>query len=704
MRQEINAKMKLVENDPWLEPVADAVKGRFERYDYRYNEIKDQYGSISKFADLHNFLGFTYDRRKKGWFYREWAPAAYELFLIGDFNNWNRSSHPLEKNEDRGIWEIFIPKAEYEDKLVHGSKVKVLVHGENGWVERLPALIKATHQDEQTKNFSGVFYRPKRGFTWRGDNFSAADLGELCIYEAHTGMATEKYGTGSYREFADVVLPRIKDAGYNAVQMMAVAEHPYYGSFGYHVSSFFAPSSRFGSPDDLKYLIKKAHKLGIAFIMDIVHAHTVKNTQEGLNNFDGSGAQYCHAGERGNHPAWDSKLFDYGKHEVQQFLLSNIRYWMEEFHVDGFRFDGVTSMMYFHHGLGVDFGSQEGYFTDGVEFDAILYLQLANKLIHEINPNAISIAEDVSGMPGLTEPMCDGGIGFDYRLAMGIPDFWIKQLKEVKDEDWDVRQLWNTMLNRKFQDKTIAYAESHDQALVGDKTLAFRLMDQDMYWHMEKNSDSLVVDRGMALHKLIRFFTMSLGGNAYLNFMGNEFGHPEWIDFPREGNDWSYHYARRQWSLTENKELRYHQLADWDRAIVGLTHESQVMNADFPKELWYDEWHKTIAFERAGLVFLFNWHLNLSATDYEICVPEHGKYEILLSSDNTDFGGFGRIDEQMMYETFEGVDGNPRLRLYNTNRTAFVLKRIDEQKKEKSKPKIQKTRKVKAKSKGRKQA
>ncbi len=684
MEQHTKTRIKLVENDPWLEPVAEAVQGRYDRFAYRYDEIVREFGSLSKFADLHNFLGFTYDSRKKGWYYREWAPAAYELYLIGDFNEWNRTSHPLAKDEDRGIWEIFLPKKEYEDKLTNGSKLKVLVHAANGWIERMPAFIKATFQDDQTKNFSGVFYKPARAFSWRGDNFSIKDIGELLIYEAHTGMATEKYGIGTYREFADVVLPRIKDAGYNTIQMMAVAEHPYYGSFGYHVSNFFAPSSRFGSPDDLKYLIKTAHKMGLAFIMDIVHSHTVKNTQEGLNNFDGSGGQYSHQGERGDHPAWDSKLFDYGKHEVQQFLLSNIRYWMEEFHVDGFRFDGVTSMMYFHHGFGVDFGSQHGYFTDGVEFDAVMYLQLANTLIHEINPHAVSIAEDVSGMPGLSEPIEDGGMGFDYRLAMGLPDFWIKYLKETKDEEWNAHHVWDVMLNRKFFDKTIAYAESHDQALVGDKTIAFHLMDQEMYWHMNKDSQSMVIDRGIAMHKMIRFITITLGGNAYLNFMGNEFGHPEWIDFPREGNNWSFHYARRQWSLTEDQNLRYHHLADWDKAMIKLVREYQVMNANFPIQLWHDDWHKTIVFERAGLIFLFNWHLNKSATDYEFIVPKEGKYNVLLNSDAAKYGGFNRFDDKITYETFTDNNGTPRLKIYNVNRTAIVFQHIDEETESKS--------------------
>ncbi len=371
----------------------------------------------------------------------------------------------------------------------------------------------------------------QRNFNWKDDQLKFPKNTDLFIYECHVGMAQEKEGVGTYKEFTKNILPRIKKAGYNAIQMMAIQEHPYYGSFGYHVSNFFAPSSRFGTPEDLKKLIKTAHGMGIAVILDIVHSHTVKNTVEGINQFDGSDSQYFHPGERGEHPQWDSKIFDYGKTEVLRFLLSNLKYWMEEFHFDGFRFDGVGSMMYYHHG-NEPITDRDKYFKQGVEWDAVTYLQLANHLIHSINPNAISIAEDVTGMPGLTSPVEEGGLGFDYRLGMGIPDFWIKLLKEYQDENWDINFMWQVLNDRLTHVKTVAYAESHDQALVGDKTLAFRLMDKEMYWHMQKDDPDLQIDRGMALHKMIRLFTISLGGNAWMNFMGNEFGHPEWIDFP----------------------------------------------------------------------------------------------------------------------------------------------------------------------------
>ena len=666
-------KLKLIEQDPWLEPSAKDIEDRYNRFKERLENIENDFGSLKKFAEGYRYFGINYDSKKKGWFYREWAPQAKALYLTGAFNNWEKFSHPLKKDEF-GVWEIFLSENEYKNSFVHGSKIKVLVDSNMGLNYRIPAYINRVIQDDDTKNFSGQVWLPGK-FNWSGDDFKIKKPEDLFIYESHVGMAQEKEGLGTYSEFAQNILPRVKKAGYNAIQLMAIQEHPYYGSFGYHVSNFFAPSSRFGTPEELKNLIKKAHKMGIAVILDIVHSHTVKNTVEGLNRFDGSDAQYFHPGPRGEHPQWDSKLFDYGKTEVLRFLLSNLKYWLQEFNFDGFRFDGVGSMMYYHHGdEAID--SREKYFRQGVEFDAITYLQLANELIHSINKNAVSIAEDVTGMPGLTSPVDEGGLGFDYRLGMGIPDFWIKILKDQKDEEWDIYEMWNVLNDRLPHVKTVAYAESHDQALVGDKTIAFRLMDKEMYWHMHKDDPDLIIERGIALHKIIRLFTISLGGHAYMNFMGNEFGHPEWIDFPREGNNWSYKYARRQWSLVDNPELKYQYLAAFDKAMIKVVKENKIMSSMFAQQLNMDDWNKTIIFERNNLIFILNFHTNHSIPDYGVRVPMAGEYKIILNSDSKEFGGHGRVDDTIIYKTYQKeYDTGYYLNLYVTNRTSLVLRR-----------------------------
>ena len=683
--------MKLVENDTWLEPVAEAVQARYDRYESLLKYINMRYGSLKSFASAHEFFGFTYDEVRRGWWYREWAPAAHYLSLFGDFNNWDRYANPLER-EDYGVWSIFLPDAQYKNKLTQGSLLKVLVQSSIGEQERIPVYINRVLQNEDNKDFAAQFWdlRQRNETTRQRDNETTSQRDNkttsqrankttsqransqqpLFIYECHIGMAQEREGVGTYKEFKENILPRIKDLGYNAIQLMAIAEHPYYGSFGYHVSNFFAASSRFGTPEDLKDLIDTAHEMGMKVIMDLVHSHTVKNTYEGLNLFDGTEDQYLVGGHAGYHQQWDSKLFNYGKIETLRFLLSNVRYWLEEYHFDGFRFDGVTSMLYHHHGIGVEFGKQEDYFGDGVNDAAVTYLQLANTLIHQLNEENITIAEDVSGMPGICAPIEDGGMGFDYRLGMGLPDFWIKILKDQRDEDWNMHEFFFTMTNRLYNVKTIAYAESHDQALVGDKTIAFRLMDKEMYTSMSKFTPNMIVDRGIALHKMIRLFTISLGGNAWLNFMGNEFGHPEWIDFPRLDNEWSYKHARRQWSLVDNKDLKYHYLNEFDKEMLRFIKENDIMSAEPAWLMNADEEHKTIVFERNNMIFVFNWG-NESMPDYEINVKNTGDYKIVFSSDDSRFGGFDNIDKSVTFPS-EKRDDKVYMKIYNVSRTAVV--------------------------------
>lgn len=667
--------MKLVEKDSWLEPVAEEVQARHDRFEDTLKYINSHFGSLKSFASAHKFFGFTYDKIHRGWWYREWAPAAHYLSLFGDFNNWDRYANPLEREND-GIWSIFLPDSQYKNKLTQGSLLKVLVQSSIGEQERIPIYINRAIQDKDTKDFAGVFWPSVSQQPSTSIQHTTASIQQpLFIYEAHIGMAQESESVGTYKEFKENVLPRIKDLGYNVIQLMAIAEHPYYGSFGYHVSNFFAASSRFGTPEELKELIDAAHDMGIMVIMDLVHSHTVKNTYEGMYLFDGSENQYLLGGMEGHHPQWDSKLFNYAKIETLQLLLSNIRYWLEEYNFDGFRFDGVTSMLYKNHGIGTNFSEQSDYFGDNVNNEAVTYLQLANALIHELNKEYITIAEDVSGMPGICALIEDGGIGFDYRLGMGLPDFWIKVLKDQRDEDWNMHEFFFTMTNRLYDVKTIAYAESHDQALVGDKTIAFRLMDKEMYSAMSKSTPNIIVDRGIALHKMIRLFTISLGGNAWLNFMGNEFGHPEWIDFPRLGNNWSYKHARRQWSLADNKELKYSYLNDFDKAMLRFVKENDIMNAHPAWLLNADEENKTIVFERNNLIFVFNWGTK-SIPDYEINIKDSGDYKIIFSSDDRCFGGFDNIDKAVTFPSEQRLE-QVFMKIYNVSRTATVYKKIE---------------------------
>ena len=666
-----NALTKLKEKDSLLEKFTDDLKLHLESY----NKVRFSIAGKRKIKDIANgYMYFGFHKTKTGWVFREWLPGADKVWLYGDFNLWNKASHPL-KNIGNGVWEI---KLKGEDALKHEQCVKLIVEKDGKTFERIPAYIRFASMDNSTHRLCGQVWAPKKAFKWTDAKWIEAkkDFSPV-IYEAHIGMAKEEGGIGSYREFADSRLSWIKKLGYNCVQLMAIAEHPYYASFGYQVTNFFAPSHRYGTPDDLKYLINKAHRLGICVLLDVVHSHACANEGEGLNFQDGTDYQYFHSGERGRHSAWQTRCFNYGKSEVIHFLLSNIKYWQEEFHFDGFRFDGVTSMLYENHALETSFTSYEQYYSLNTSIDARVYLMLANELIHEINPQAISIAEDMSGMPGVCLPLYDGGFGFDYRLSMGVPDMWIKLIKEKPIENWDVMYMFNELTGGRPGEKQIAYCESHDQALVGDKTLIFRLADSEMYFGMSKSYHSPSIDTALDMHKLIRFLTASLSDGGYLNFMGNEFGHPEWIDFPREGNNWSYHYARRQWSLVENSDLKYEYLANFDREMLSFIKKYDVMKKPKAKSLWLDGNKNIIIFERGNLVYIFNLHPTWSQEDVFInChLAGGGKYRLIFSSDDESFGGQGRVSKKYVY-TAKSEEYGYGFRLYVPCRTAVVLKNL----------------------------
>ena len=662
--------LPIIKSDPYLVPFADAIYGRYEYFNKTEKKLTGDNQSLSDFAT--GYLYFGLHRQTDGWVFREWAPNATAIFLIGDFNNWQRHPDYQLKKMLNGIWEVHLP----DYAMAHTQLYKLLIEWEGGSGERIPAWARRVVQDEQTKIFSAQVWNPIQQYKFKTKKFTP-QTEPLLIYECHIGMSGKEEKVATYEEFRTSVLPRIAKGGYNCIQIMAIQEHPYYGSFGYHVSSFFAASSRFGTPEELKHLIDDAHGMGIAVIMDIVHSHAVRNEIEGLGRFDGTPYQYFHGGSRREHPAWDSLCFDYAKPAVLHFLLSNCKFWLEEYKFDGYRFDGVTSMLYRSHGLGEDFSGYSSYYNMNQDGDAICYLTLANKLIHDVKPNAITIAEEVSGMPGLASKVEDGGIGFDYRMAMGIPDFWIKMIKEVKDEDWRPGHILWELTNRRADEKTISYAESHDQALVGDKTIIFRLIDSEMYWHMQRGDNTFRVDRGIALHKMIRLITASTINGGYLNFMGNEFGHPEWIDFPREGNGWSHKYARRQWGLVDNKNLLYNALGEFDQAMISLLKSVPLFNQSKIEKLWDNEGDKVIAYQRGNLVFVFNFNGVKSFSDYGI-LANKGTYKIVLNTDESVYGGFDLIDESVKHLTLsepKDPSGKEWLKLYIPARTALVLKK-----------------------------
>ncbi len=665
-----NALANLKEKDPNLEAHFDDVRMHLDRFNQKRWEMA-QNRSLSDIANGYIYFGFH--KTENGWIFREWLPGADAVWLYGDFNNWAKYSHPLSYIGD-GVWEITLNG---ENSLKHGQNIKLIVGKDGKSFERVPAYIRRTVMDSRTHRLCGQIWMPDKPFKWSdGRWYGKRRHAAPVIYEAHIGMAQEYSGIGSYIEFADSTLEWIHSLGYNTIQLMAIQEHPYYASFGYQVTNFFAPSHRYGTPEDLKYLINKAHKMNIAVILDVVHSHACANEGEGLNYQDGTEDQYFLAGQRGWHSAWETKCFDYEKPEVLHYLLSNLKYWQEEFHFDGFRFDGVTSMLYENHGLGDAFTSYKQYYSLNTNVSARIYLTLANELIHEINDKAITIAEDMSGMPGMCLPQECGGFGFDYRLSMGVPDMWIKLIKEQPMENWDVMFIWSELSGCRPSEKSIGYCESHDQALVGDKTIIFRLADAEMYTGMHKEYHSPVIDNAIDMHKLIRLLTITLAGNGYLNFMGNEFGHPEWIDFPREGNNWSYHYARRQWSLVHNPDLKFEWLARFDKDMLKLVNKHKVLCKNKAESMWLDQQKNIMIFRRNDLIYIFNLHPTQSQEDVFInCnLLGKGKYSVIFSTDDIAYGGQNRISTEHIYCAKKDEYGFG-FRIYMPCRTAAVIKK-----------------------------
>ena len=657
--------LKLVEEDKLLKPFAGIIEKRHQQvlamereFTYRTTRLSDS---------CNSYLYYGLHRTNEGWVFREWAPNATAIYLLGEFNDWRKHPDYVLTKVGDGNWEIKLPLG----ALVHEMLYRLLVEWNGGSGERLPSHVRRVIQDEYTKIYSAQVWDPLNPYQMRHERPKRTDY--PLIYEAHIGMSTEHRRVSTFTEFRLFVLPRIVDLGYNTIQLMAVQEHPYYGSFGYQVANFFAVSSRFGTPDELKALIDAAHSMGIRVIMDIVHSHAVNNEEEGLSRFDGSYDQYFYPGDRGYHPLWGSRCFDYGKHEVLNFLLSNCKYWLEEFRFDGYRFDGITSMLYWDHGINKDFTEYSLYYDGNQDESAITYLALANRVIHQVDPEAITIAEDMSGMPGVASPIEDGGMGFDYRMNMGTPDYWIKLLKEKRDEEWHVGDLFYELTNKREEERTISYAESHDQALVGDKTIFFRLVDKAIYTSMSVFDKSVIIDRGMSLHKMIRLVTIGTAADGYLNFMGNEWGHPEWIDFPREGNGWSYDHARRLWSLVDDENLRFRFLNMFDKAMIQMVNDTGVFHWR-PEPLVRDNERQVLIFTRGDYLFVFNFNPEKSFPDYVFDAPS-GKYTMVLNTDNKNFDGVGRIDEEVEHFTRYVSPGRGQLSLYVPARTGFVLRR-----------------------------
>lgn len=718
--------------------VADALRAQDAQLRDTLRRIVAAEGSLHDFCFANGLCRFGLQRAAGGWRYREWAPAASACSLVGDFNGWDVTRHPCRAGSD-GVYSCFVPDA---DGLRTGDKYKValMVRSAAGIVRRIdcvPAWAARTMQDP----FTGTVYALASddqllAYPWRHPRPTAdhhagggGELGAtpLRIYEVHVGISASQPIVAGWSHFREHVLPRVAALGYTALLIIAAQEHGYYASFGYQVTSFFAPPSRFGTPAELQALIDAAHGLGLRVLLELVHSHASSNAAEGLSGFDGSlleGGGYFLAGSDGWHAEWGTRMFDFGKLEVLRFLLAQLCWYAECYRCDGFRFDAVSAALYRHRSLGGAGTFERGYaeYYDGsLDVAALTYFKVANYLVHElVSPPLLTIAEEYSGLPGLCAPVMHGGVGFDYRQAMGLPPLWQRLCATLcsdeggdaggsvgsdaaggdasggvggdaaSDVDGDVCDgrsatrgapgridmgaLVASMCSRRSEERRVAYVECHDQSIVGGQSLAFRCMGAEMYGGMSRlvGPPSVAVARGMALHKLTRLLACALGGEAYLNFIGNEWGHPEWVDLPREGNGHSCDRARRRWDLADDPLLRYGELQAFDAAMHALHDAHPWLLADAPRGQGDGgccccEARQALWFARGGCWFAFNLHTSATAelvwhargpssplspasvrtddlsTSGEATPPRspHGRARVLLDSDGARFGGRG---------------------------------------------------------------
>lgn len=633
--------------DPELAPYRDFFLQRCSRFEQEKTRIEKNFGSLKAYSDIYTHFGPHLIKGKDGnfWRWREYMPHATEIWLTTSKLNFKRNAQYRFTNKGNGEFELTLP----QEALPHGEYVELRVQGpmppqkSDGSIpelpvpmRRVPAFAQWVEQDPHVpEQWCARIWAPENPYQFKHHRRGLLQFPR--IYEAHVGMAQsslQHFGesVGTYDYFRRFVLPRIREDGYTAVQLMGILEHPLYKSFGYQVSSYYAPSSRYGNPDQFKELVDAAHGLGLAVILDITHGHACANTEQGLACYDGSNYFFS-----AKYNQWGTPSFDYGNEMARRFLLSNCRYWMEEFRIDGFRFDAVGNMLYIDHGVNDSF-SHVGrcfYGKDGQPREDVygeLYLCLANDLIHNMDEHAITIAEEFSGMPGLTCSPAEGGLGFDYRFAMGIPDFWAKAIENPKD----MGSMWYEMTNHRPYDRTISYVECHDQCINGDDAMIWRLLGDSMYRYMGASSETWNISRGLAFYRLMRLLTLTAADAGYLNFMGNEFGHPEWLD--------AEEHAHRQWHLADQPDLKYASLAAWDKAQLNILVGQHL--DDFLQQPMFRFIHedmRLLAFERGHLLFVFNFHETEPRENLLFAVTP-GKYIEILSSDQKKFGGHGNLE------------------------------------------------------------
>ncbi|MCL7041319.1 hypothetical protein MKW94_030953 [Papaver nudicaule] len=599
----------------------------------------------------------------------------YDVFNIIDDPAWLekfRAKQPpmdywLELRKGRKAW-----SQKYNPCIPHGSRYRVYFNTPSGPVERVPAWATYVLPEVEGKQSVAVHWEPppEDAYRWKKERPKVPK--SLRIYECHVGISGSEPKVSSFSEFTEKVLPHVKESGYNAIQLIGVIEHKDYFTVGYRVTNLFAVSSRFGTPDDFKRLVDEAHGLGMLVFLDIVHSYSAADEMVGLSLFDGSNDCYFHTGKRGHHKYWGTRMFKYGDLDVLHYLLSNLKWWVEEYQIDGFHFHSLSSMIYTHNGFAVFTGDMEEYYNQYVDKDALIYLILANEMLHELNPNIITIAEDATHYPGLCEQTSEGGLGFDFYANVSVSEMWLSLLESVPDHEWNMNKVVKTLLgNGKNTNKMLTYAENHNQSISGGRSFGEILFGEIK--EPFAGSENMLL-RGSSLYKMIKLITFTISGRAYLNFMGNEFGHPMRVEFPMPGNDFSFSLANRQWDLVEDKGV-HQDIFSFDKDMMKL--DERIFSKSLPKIHHVNDTTMVISYIRGPFLFVFNFHPENSYERYSVGADEAGEYQLILDTDAVKYGGQGHLkDDVYLQRTMSNrIDGLRNcLEIMLPRRTAQVYK------------------------------
>lgn len=556
-----------------------------------------------------------------GFYFAVWAPSAEEVCVIGSFNEWNRESHKMNVRWDgSGIWELFIPEVK------EGTLYKFFIRA-NGGFEAEKADPFAFYSESAPGTASIAFWR---NYKWNDDEWMANRAAihpltkPLSFYEVHLG-SWRKSGDNrflSYIELANQLPAYCKEMGFSHVELMPVMEHPFFGSWGYQITAYFAPSSRFGTPQEFMYLIDQLHQQEIGVILDWVPSH-FPNDAHGLYKFDGSHLYEHPDPRKGFHPDWNSYIFNYGRNEIRSFLVSNATYWLEMFHADGLRVDAVASMLYLdysrNHGEWEpnEFGGREN-------LDAIHFLQEFNNTVHTFHPDVITIAEESTAYPGVTQPTAINGLGFDLKWMMGWMNDTLQYFsKEPVHRSYHHSQITFSLVYA-FSEKFLLPL-SHDEVVYGKGSL-IKKMPGDQ-WQQFANLRLL-------------FSYMYFHPGAKLVFMGGEFA---------QSNEWRHDFSL-DWHLLADK---HHQgIQSIVKRLNALYREEPALyERQFGWEgfEWIDtndhknsvlSWVRKGTSDKDDLVIVANFTPTVQH-NYRVGVPQRGTYQEIFNSDEAEYGGSG---------------------------------------------------------------